>query len=54
MGVTRLRLPSQDTLQLGGDFVVDRAGVLVYASRSTRPDDRPPVDNLIAAVRNCT
>jgi hypothetical protein len=39
---------------LGGDFVVDRAGVLVYTYRSTRPDNRPPVDDLIAAVRNCT
>jgi hypothetical protein len=27
----RLRLPSQVTLRLGGDFVIDRAGVLVYA-----------------------
>jgi len=49
----RLRRPTQDTLQLGGDFVVDRAGQLAYVYRSTRPDDRPPVTDLIAAVRNC-
>jgi hypothetical protein len=49
----RLRMPSQDTLQLGGDFVVDGAGRLAYAYRSTHPDDRPPVTDLITAVRNC-
>jgi len=47
----RLRVPTEDTLQLGGDFVVDRAGQLAYAYRSRRPDDRPSVDDLLAAVR---
>jgi hypothetical protein len=36
---------------LGGDFVVGRDGRVAYAFRSTDPDDRPPVDDLIAAVR---
>jgi hypothetical protein len=47
----RLRRPTQDTRQLGGDFVVDRRGRLAYAYRSARPDDRPPVEELIDAAR---
>ncbi len=43
--------PTEDTLQLGGDFVVGPDGRLVYAFRSTGPDDRPPVEALVAAVR---
>jgi hypothetical protein len=47
----RFERPSEDTLQLGGDFVVAPDGTLAYAFRSTGPDDRPPVDDLVAAVR---
>jgi len=43
--------PTEDTLQLGGDFVVGRDGSIVYAFRSSDPDDRPTVDDLLAAVR---
>ncbi|MGE3449230.1 MAG: AhpC/TSA family protein [Microbacteriaceae bacterium] len=46
----RLHRPTEDTLQLGGDFVVGRDGRLAYAFRSQDPDDRPPVDELVAAV----
>jgi hypothetical protein len=46
----RLRRPTQDTRQLGGDFVVDSAGRLSAAFRPTSPDDRPTPDQLIAAV----
>jgi hypothetical protein len=49
----RLERPSGDTLQLGGDFVVDRDGRLAFADRSTGPDDRPSVDDLVDAVRSC-
>jgi hypothetical protein len=49
----RLERPSGDTLQLGGDFVVDRDGRLAYAYRSRGPDDRPSVDDLVDAVRSC-
>ncbi len=38
-----------DTLQLGGDFVVGAAGVVVYA-RPQRTDDRPPVGVLLREV----
>jgi len=43
--------PTEDTLQLGGDFVIDGEGQVRYAYRSEDPSDRPPVDELIAAVR---
>jgi AhpC/TSA antioxidant enzyme len=48
----RLSRPTEDTRQLGGDFVVDSQGVLAYVYRSKRPDDRPAVDDLIRAVRS--
>lgn len=46
----RLERPTEDTAQLGGDFVVDPAGRLAYAFRSKGPADRPAVDDLVAAV----
>lgn len=46
----RLRRPTEDTRQLGGDFVVDSDGRVAYVYRSRRPDDRPSVDELVAAV----
>jgi peroxiredoxin len=42
---------NEDVLQLGGDFVLDAAHRLVYAHRSAEPTDRPPVDQLLNAVR---
>ena len=51
-GGARLRRPTEDIRQLGGDFVVDADGVLVYTYRSKRPDDRPSVDELVQAVRS--
>lgn len=47
----RFHRPTEDTLQLGGDFVVGRDGRVAYAFRSADPDDRPSVDELLAAVR---
>ena len=46
----RFERPTEDTLQLGGDFVVDADGELVYAFRSTRPDDRPAIAELLTAL----
>jgi peroxiredoxin len=46
----RIHRPTEDTRQLGGDFVIDRGGRVAYAYRSRRPDDRPAVDDLVAAV----
>ncbi len=48
-GGERIRGRGQDTLQLGGDFVVGPDGVLTYA-RPQRRDDRPPVADLIRAL----
>lgn len=45
-----LRRPTEDTRQLGGDFIVDPEGVLVYGFWGQGPDDRPSVDELIAAI----
>lgn len=39
-----------DSSQLGGDFVFDAQAVLRYSHRSEDPVDRPPVDELLAAL----
>lgn len=46
----KLRRPSEDTRQLGGDFVIDRSGLLVQGFWPRSPDDRPSVHQLIEAV----
>lgn len=46
----RLERPTEDTLQLGGDFVIAPDGTIAWAFRGAGPDDRPSVDDLIAAV----
>lgn len=40
----------EDVRQLGGDFIVTRAGAVVYEYRSADPTDRPGVAALLAAV----
>lgn len=40
----------EDVLQLGGDFVVARAGRVVFAFRSRDPTARPAVAELLAAL----
>lgn len=47
----RLRRPTEDTHQLGADAVVDRRGRLHRIWLPTSPDARPPIDELIAALR---
>ncbi len=44
------RRPAGDTLQLGGDFVIDGEGVLRFAHSSVEPADRPPVAELLAVL----
>jgi peroxiredoxin len=46
----KLRRPTQDTRQLGGDFVIDARGRLATGFWPASPDDRPSVDSLIEAV----
>jgi hypothetical protein len=40
----------EDVLQLGGDFVLDAHGRVIYSHRSAQPTDRPPIAELIYAV----
>lgn len=40
----------EDVRQLGGDFLLSRAGAVVYEYRSADPTDRPSVAKLLAAV----
>lgn len=50
-GWTNLERPTEDTLQLGGDFVIDASGTLTYGFWGEGPDDRPSVDELFDEVR---
>jgi hypothetical protein len=47
----KLRLPTDDVYQMGGDVLIDPEGIvrLHYVSRS--PLDRPPIDALLAVAR---
>ena len=47
----RIRPPSADSRQLGGDFIIDPRGFVIFAYRGTEPADRPPVAQLLAAIR---
>ena len=47
----RLRKPTSDTRQLGGDFVIGSDGRLAAGFWPVAPDDRPTVNELLAAVR---
>jgi len=41
---------AEDTLQLGGNFIVAADGTLAWAYQGQGPDDRPTIDQLIAAL----
>jgi hypothetical protein len=43
--------PEQDTLQLGGDVLVDSDGIVRWVHRSAGPEDRPALARLRAARR---
>lgn len=49
-GLTGLGRPTEDTLQLGGDFVISPDGALAWGFWGEGPDDRPSVDELITEV----
>lgn len=40
-----------DTSQLGGDFIVDKNGVLRLVHPSHDPSDRPSVDELVKVIK---
>jgi hypothetical protein len=41
-----------DTSQLGGDFILDKHGILRLVYPSHDPTDRPPVDDLLKVLQN--
>jgi peroxiredoxin len=45
-----LKRPGLDVMQLGGDFVIDREGVVVLAHPSKHFEDREPVGALVKAL----
>ncbi len=49
-GFKNLKRPVEDTRQLGGDFVIDPSGKVVYGHWSKGPADRPDVADLVAAI----
>ncbi|MGI8801131.1 MAG: AhpC/TSA family protein [Solirubrobacteraceae bacterium] len=49
----RPALPRQDTLQLGGDVVIDAAGRVAWVYASRGPEDRPSVAAIIEAMLRC-
>lgn len=49
-GWRRLERATEDTRQLGGDFVVDPEGRLTWGFWGAGPDDRPEIDELLAAA----
>ena len=49
-GKVRMPYPGEDVLQLGGDFLLDRTGRVVFAYRSRTATDRPGIDALLAAA----
>ncbi len=51
-GISRPGRPTEDTLQLGGNFVIDRRGTITYAFRGRGPDERPDVGELINAIQD--
>lgn len=51
-GLSALKKPTEDTLQLGGDFVIGQDGNLAWGFWGDGPDDRPSVDELVEAVRS--
>ena len=49
-GKVRMPYPGEDVLQLGGDFLLDRAGQVIFTYRSRTATDRPGIDALLAAA----
>jgi hypothetical protein len=47
----RLERPDDDTLQLGGDALVDAEGRIRWIYRSRGPEDRPSLLEIVTAVR---
>ncbi len=46
----RYRHAASDWRQLGGDFILDEDGIVLYEHRGQTPSDRPSLDSLIARL----
>ena len=53
-GIKDWRRPTEDTLQLGDDFVISPTGTLAWGHWGKGPDDRPAIEKLIQAARKAT
>ncbi len=51
-GGAKLEKVDEDTLQLGGNVVLDADGTLVWRYAGAGPDDRPSVDDVVEAIRS--
>ena len=49
-GVARENYGKEDIYQAGGDFLLDRAGNILFAHRSKDPADRPSVEKLLREI----
>jgi peroxiredoxin len=49
-GMARENYGKEDIYQAGGDFLLDRAGNLLFAHRSQDPADRPSVEKLLREI----
>ena len=49
-GRTRANYGNEDIYQGGGDFLLDRAGNILFAHRSEDPADRPPAEKLLEVI----
>lgn len=49
---TRIQMPyaGEDVQQLGGDFLLDRAGRITFSYPSRLPTDRPSIESILAAA----
>lgn len=49
-GMARENYGKEDIYQGGGDFLLDRAGNILFAHRSQDPADRPSVEKLLREI----
>ena len=49
-GMSRKDYGREDIYQAGGDFLLDRAGNILFAHRSQNPADRPSVETLLREI----
>ena len=48
----RVRLPTGDTRQLGGDVIVDPQGIVRFHHVAEGPAGRPAIESLLAVIRS--